>query len=127
MSKGLESLKFIKNVEVEIGNDLNTATKVFELNHEYDEAFEIVEKALERLETLEEDFMSLTETNMELVQKQVRNQKILNALEIIKNKRVDVELLMKTQNASDYNKYSKTSNPCFNLGQREFDFLKEIL
>ena len=54
MSKELEALKFIKNVEIEIGNDLTTATKVFEINHEYDEAFEIIEKELKAFEIIKE-------------------------------------------------------------------------
>ena len=53
--------------------------------------------------------------------------KRLKALEIIKEKKVDVELLMKTENAKDYNKYSKNVNQSHNLGQRQYDFLKEVL
>ena len=51
----------------------------------------------------------------------------LLAMEIIKEKRVDVELLMKTESAKDYNKYSKNVNQSHNLGQRQYDFLKEVL
>lgn len=120
MSKELEALKFIKNVEVEIGNDLNTATKVFELNHEYDKAFEIVETALKDYDMLAEEY-HLMRKDYE------QDRKKLKAFEMIKEKRVDIELLMKTQNASDYNKFSKNVNQSHNLGQREFDFLKEVM
>lgn len=56
MSKGLEALKIIKNVEVEIGNDLNTVTKVFEIEHQYDKAFDIVEKELKAFEIISKCF-----------------------------------------------------------------------
>jgi hypothetical protein len=55
------------------------------------------------------------------------DEKKRKALEIIKEKRVDVELLMKTQNAIEYNRFSKNVNQSHNLGQREYDLLKEIL
>ena len=53
MSKELEALKFIKNVEVWIGNDHNTATKVFDISNDYDECFRIIEKALKEKVQLE--------------------------------------------------------------------------
>lgn len=51
----------------------------------------------------------------------------LIALEIIKEKRVNVYLLMKCQNVNDYNKFSMDANQCHNLGEKEFNLLKEEL
>lgn len=64
MSKGLEALKAIRNVEVCIGNDLNTATKLFEIDHEYDKAFEIIEKELKALVIIKEK-----DVNIDLLRK----------------------------------------------------------
>lgn len=88
-------------------------------------------KELKRLETLEEDFMSLTETNMELVQEQARNQKKLEALEIIVEKDVNIGFLLKCNDIYEYN------NMCIYvlrngvwvklLSHKEYDLLKEVL
>lgn len=91
-------------------------------------------KELKRLETLEEDFMSLTETNMELVQEQARNQKKLKALEIIKDKRVNVadlvDCIINEKTGYDENgleEYNGWQIRYRQLTQAEFDLLKEVL
>ena len=78
-------------------------------------------KALEKLANYKCSSMSEKIECKEIIEKE------LKALEIIKEKRVDVELLMKTESAKDYNKYSKNVNQSHNLGQRQYDFLKEVL
>lgn len=50
------------------------------------------------------------------------------ALDIIKEKRVDIDLFLMSDNAEDYNKYCpKYINVKTQLTQEEYDFLKEIL
>lgn len=54
--------------------------------------------------------------------------KELQALEIIKKKRVDADLLLMTDNVEDYNKYcSKYINAETQLAKEEFNLVKEVL
>lgn len=95
-----------------------------ELAQEFGYAILEDEKKLKENEKLRELNCKLLEQKNTLREER---DKYKNALEIIKNKRVDAELLMKTENAKDYNKYSKNVNQSHNLGQRQYDFLKEVL
>lgn len=91
-------------------------------------------KELKRLETLEEDFMSLTETNMELVQEQARNQKKLEALEIIKES-VGLKMSVDEEIGCLYVPVVKRFQPLeecivvvgFVKGKEKIDLLKEVL
>lgn len=56
MNKGLEALEIIRDAEVEIGNEHNTATKLFDISNDYDECFEIIEKSLKALEIIKNKF-----------------------------------------------------------------------
>lgn len=117
----LEALDFIKTSPYR-----NWKGKVNTINFNFETEIKIIETALKRLETLEEDFMSLTETNMELVQEQARNQKKLKALEIINNKEVAVFFLNKSKDVNDYNNTLKTYGTNQELTQEEYDLLKEV-
>jgi len=155
MSKELEALKFIKNVEVEIGNDLNTATKVFELNHEYNKAFDIVEKALKEYEMMKQIKIivvdkKISDDDLDKLKNQrvfvgnleqceikslfdERTQKQLKALEIIKEKNVNVRafrkvLLMKQNDDVKLMAYNSQNDKYEDdLTQEEYDLLKEVL
>ena len=97
------------------------------------EKYQIIKTALKRLETLEEDFMSLTETNMELVQEVSRNRKKLKALEIIKRNplmicaeyyKCIVELKLTYQEFLEY--FPNEEDRAIKT-QEEYDLLKEML
>lgn len=79
MSKGLKGLEALKRIKNDMIYQLQIKGECI-----VNDDFHTIEIALERLEQLEEDFMSLTEANMELVHEQAENQKKLKALEIIK-------------------------------------------
>ncbi|MBO7716019.1 MAG: hypothetical protein J6S85_20815 [Methanobrevibacter sp.] len=78
----------------------------------------IIEVALKELEVKREVIGDILTGN---------DEKKLKALEIIKEKQVNVELLMKTESAKDYNKYSSDANKSHNLGQKQYKLLKEVL
>lgn len=129
MSKELEALKFIKNVEVWIGNDYNTATKVFEIDHEYDKAFEIVETALKRLEKIEDKKIVGTTTMDKALEKFMLDncpeiKKKIKALEIIKEK-FYFEWLLLSKNVDQYNEAQDDDKN--KLTQEEYNLLKEVL
>lgn len=120
--------------------------EMLEWTEGYEENFDIIETALKKLEKIESvmpiDKPELLKESIDIVNKKLKRLEELEimysncviegakqkkALEIIKTKQVNVELLMKTKNATDYNKYSKDVNPCHNLGQRQYKLLKEVL
>lgn len=135
MSKGLEALKEIKNIEVEIGNNHDSAVKIFELSDDYDECLCIIEKELKRLEEYDKtEYSALIERHKELLKEKKANEKKLKALEIIKEKRVEVgELCEGCNNLNDYNKgvcltYPQESDWAnYMLTKEEYDLLKEVL
>lgn len=70
----------------------------------------------------------LENINYELVREKQKNDKELKALEIIKEKQVDVYILLKTKSLDEYNEwYVGIQDDFIPLTQEEYDLLKEIL
>ena len=85
--------------------------------------YELVEKALKRLEQFEEDFMTLTETNFEMV-------KNCQALEIIKREpSAVIEIITTYDTWEEYtNDYPLRDKTIWHIikNKSEFDLLKEV-
>ena len=88
---------------------------------------EVLEKAKKRNGLpLNQEFAPITEKEIEIIEKE------LKALEIIKEKKVNVSLLFNTGNHWDYNDhvirsqiYLNSNSKC--LTQEEYNLLKEVL
>lgn len=125
MNKNLEALERIKYKL--------SSTKA----NGYWEDLDIIGNALNKLETLEEGFRGLTDTDKDLVQERIRNQKKLKALQIIKEKQVNVQNFKSTCSTMSYEQYLfMWQEGCFMgimltsktmLIQEEYDLLKEVL
>lgn len=143
MSKGLKALEDLMSNYYEMCEETGNNDDQYQRCNLTSERA-IIEGELERLETLEEDFMSLTETNMELVQENAKNQKKLKALEIIKEKKVDVgglkyaiqvaisyKATMINANTKEFIEpyiYYNMPRPKHEwLTEEEYDLLKEVL
>ena len=131
MSKELEALKGIRNAEIEIGNDHNTAIKVFEIGNDYDEHFIIIAKGLKELEERREMMRRFNEACVPMTLDN-KTEKKLKALEIIKEKEVNIHSWY-------YNNCNKIPHEIYKqsimaktissklLTQEEYDLLKEVL
>lgn len=90
-----------------------------------DKEYEIIKQKLERLEELEKAFVSLSkedEKAKKLLSLEIEKNR---AFEIIKIKRVDVQLLKDSKNLNDYNWCVHTKDRA--LTQEEYELLKEAL
>lgn len=120
MSRGSDKLQIIRNIyHSEYGEDISM-----------DKDLDIIEKELKEKETFEE----LVNMDLDLFMKAVDikgliedYQKFKQALEIIKNKRVDVDLLTQSVCAMQYNEEIENHFFKKRLTREEFDFLKEVL
>lgn len=87
-----------------------------------------IETALKETEMEHTLRVRLENANYELVRKEQANEKQLKALEIIKNKRVNVDFLLDCKTLEQYN-YSclqyELDRQC--LTQEEYDLLKEVI
>ena len=111
MSKGLEALE-------DLMNDLTpmSFSRIEKLDR-----YKVIEKELKRLEELENENLVLTFGN-------TVNQGKLKALEIIKEKRIDIDCLIKWLKKDDYELYHHTYlHHREDLEQQEYDLLKEVL
>ena len=108
MSKELEALKQFRNQQQGV-------------NVYADELLDIIETGLKRLEEKEHNLKVEMKVNSGLMKRLAKQNQ---ALEIIKEKGVDVIWLLETKNVEEYNSslciYSK-------LPQEEYDLLKEVL
>lgn len=109
MSKGLEAFERISN-HIEVSFDYSS-----------DEDLSIIEKELKRLEDLEYAFSSLVKAFNSLSKD---NEKELKALEIIREKRVQVGDLLYSPDLESYN---KERYRLYQLTQEEYDLLKEVM
>jgi len=85
--------------------------------------FEIIEKELNDYFVYKQDYERVMKEKNSLLKEYAKTQNKLKAFEIIKEKRVSVELLLKSQDLRFYN-YHHTGK---NLTQEEYDLLKEVL
>lgn len=108
MSKKLEALENIKNYDTRVGL------------HQDD--YDIIETALKDYENLQLKHKSLLDAVLD-------DFKRFKALEIIKEKRVVIDLLLKSENSEMYNVVFENWNRAerFKLTQKQFDLLKEVL
>ncbi len=81
----------------------------------WNEYLGVIKKDLNRLNNLEEDFANLTK-------EVVKNRKIL---EIIKEKKVDINVVAYTNNANQYNTKERVQAGHKSLAEEEYNFLKE--
>ena len=94
----------------------------------YDENIKIIETALKDYEMEHALRIRLENANYELVREKQKNQKKLKALEIIKNKQVDVRYLFQCKSLRQYNFiYEGTNQSELCLTEEEYDLLKEML
>lgn len=88
----------------------------------------IVKKRLEQLEQLEQEEDTLCEQAGKLF---YENLKLKNAIEIIKNKRVNFDIFMNCLNLEEYNnaiEYTYISySENYILTQQEYELIKEVL
>ena len=121
MNKELTPLKAHKELKSRYG-------KYFSLQD--DERAKVIETTLKDYEELKQINIDRSKQLLELVSEQTENSKKLKALEIIKNKRVDVWLILhvidNSDNVEDYNAINKRPIGG-NLTQEEYDLLKEVL
>ena len=117
MSKELTPLEALKTII--LGTNVDTYRSSVE---EIDNAISIIETALKRLEKIET-------TTHSVLREDISNK--LKALEIIKEKRVDVDYLItcierNIKPLQNYNEYIKEFYG-IELAQEEYDLLKEVL
>ena len=140
----LEKLQKIANFRIDVSVDVKFDNGDIE-HHEYEtirdlfsEYFTEIEHALKRAEELEiensKQFKEkLVQDNLAMTfELNVANRK-LKALDIIKEKRVDIAILLESESLYDYNDYMN-SNDIYNeygnsrqLTKEEYDLLNEIL
>ena len=136
MSKGLEALERIRKIRVNGGFDTIDYFPV----HKKD--LDIIETALKRQDRIEITAIDIEQDNKELckenkklkkaLKEKEKDEKKLKALEIIKEKSVDVGFLQFLKSCSNerYNNYiiehAWTKNTK-KLTQEEYDLLKEVL
>ena len=114
MSKGLEALKEIKHTtDLDRPNELNG----------YKKELDIIEKELKEYEQLKQlKLLPYPQENGEDYRQGVI--KKLMALEIIKEKRVLIDVLLDTDTIEDYNDFKSEQEL---LTQQEYDLLNEVL
>ena len=112
MSKELEALDRLFN------SNLN--------NYEYRKEYDLIETALKVYEKIKLEYSEIKIYHYDLLKENERlhNQKAkkLKAFEIIKDKRVNADWLLETENVEEYNESLYND-----LTQEEFDLLKEVL
>lgn len=82
----------------------------------------LFKKILEtELERITEEYELLIEGRL------LKLKELEEAIRIIKEKRVDADLLLNSESAKDYNRFSKNVNEGLNLREKEFDLLKGVL
>lgn len=93
--------------------------------------FSIIEKDLERLEILEEEYNNLKKDydnkDLEWCDLLKENAKLKQALDILKDKKVSIELLLKTDNFNQYNRVRHLYDASDYLTAEEYELLKEVL
>ena len=88
----------------------------------------IIETALKKLEMFEEiSNLPIPKYSQEDIEIENNKQKQLKALEIIKEKEVDIHILKNAIKSNDIHKYNARFENCAQLTQAEFDLLKEVL
>ena len=118
MSRELDALWRIYNLTDKSYEDYTIIETV--LKNDDKEKFELIEQVRE----LKDEIASLNSFNSKLWVEREDNQK---ALKIIKEKRVNVDMLMEVKDADIYNGFACNSGVYRRLTQEEFDILKEVL
>lgn len=97
-------------------------------------AFKKLKQDLKRIKPLEKEVKDLiaateefiNENNQHMVNQGLKIKKYKKAIKIIKDKKVSIELLLKTDNFNQYNRTRHLYNADF-LTQEEYKLLKEVL
>ena len=88
--------------------------------------YELIETALKRLEEYDKtEYSALIESHKKLLKEKSANEKSLKALEIIKEKKVDVYHIQATNKVGEYNFWRLRTSK--RLKKKEYDLLKEVL
>ena len=124
-----ESLEIIELI-------LNNHSNMLEVNDKRNECLNVIKKDLERLEEInkvwhENEVMESVDINAKHLQElyeyiiyaNKQNEKLKKAIEIMRNKKVDVRLLL-LHNLKDYNFLIGNS---YQLTKQEYELLKEVL
>lgn len=118
MSKELNALNKIAGItNYDGGKNLKA------LGNSHKKEFSLLETALKDYEMEHTLRIRLENINYELVREKQKNEKELKALEIIKEKEVNVKCIMSGWSLGKYNSYQAH----ISLTQEEFDLLKEAL
>lgn len=122
MNKGLEMLERHKK---SIEDLFDNGTILSELHYVFMNELDIVEKEFKESENYKLMYRLEHEKNQQLTQ---ANLKMSKALEIIKNKQIDVlYVAMHHNNLEEYNKHVAFVHNEWCLTQEEYDLLKEVL
>ena len=125
MSKELEALEEIKNhkikVDVNIKYDNGNETQ-----HRFETIKDMFPKQFAIIETALKDHEKITggDFHIEPINVHIENQKKIKALEIIKEKEVDVFIFLHSGDLETYNDIVEDNRK---LTQEEYDLLKEVL
>ena len=91
--------------------------------------YNIIKQDLERLEKIEENYYSLNisceEIEFENVRLEEENKKLKQAIDILKDKKVSIGLLLKNNTLNQYNRVRHLYDADF-LIQEEYELLKEV-
>ena len=117
MSKELEALERLMQKYYEMCIDTNNNDDEYQ-KHNLTSEYAIIETALLQLESIRNNYCVCEKDAI----------KKLRALEIIKNKRVQVHILLESNNLEEYNESIYVCEGVkYKLTQEEFDLLKEVL
>lgn len=128
MTKELEALEEIGNhkikydVNIKYDNGDETQRSFETIKDMFPNQFALIETTLKDFEKLNKDYSRVVNEKIELCIKCVKEYR---ALEIIKNKNVDILRIKITQNVEQYN--TRKIKGCRNLTKEEYELLKEIL
>ena len=136
MNKGLEALEKVKNKEILV--DIEMTNTFYNECEDLHNSFDILEKSLKRLEEHDEIFKKydIKDIWLEPALYVIKNHfpmntetqlKKLKALDIIKEKEVNVSAFLELDDLKQYNDYCDMVCGCKHLTQEEYDLLKEVL
>lgn len=86
-----------------------------------------IDKLQKENQELKEEFITTLKKNNETLKNEINKiDKLKKAIEILKNKKVNIDLLLNSSECCSYNFYAKKQD-LEDLTQEEYDLLKEVL
>lgn len=124
MDKKLTPLEILESIKRRYVQAISK-TKFPKFTEYEQEQFDIIENELKDYFVYKQDYKRVMKEKNSLLKKYVKSQKELKALEIIKEKEVDVHRLKIYFSVYEYNR--KYEEHEYHLTQEEYDLLKEVL